>query len=633
MIPQIPLPLPPEWKDAETYVDSLLSFATSSTLFQLLCGGVHILDFLTREPDLYSTVLPEDWRQFFEKHEIGDILDLLLREDIEPLRLGKTQSTNGPLEEDPGAGDTADTKAWRNGPFPPDGLLEYIYQIRRHSLKREFTPRNSNASKIPRHVAVGMKPKKCHEVQHFSSYVASLMEDVKQIRGEGKADEESEITHIVDFGSGQNYLGRTLASPPYNKHVIAIERRQQNITGAKGKDVQAKLAKKTVVLRNKKEFRQSRAAGGCEDGECKAPATPVNDNSVTVINVLEDGSLAEAAGLGSKDSDEGEAEDQPRGHIDYIEHEIQDGYLEPIINHIISKPQHQMPPGERSLKSNPARVMVISLHSCGNLVHHGIRSLILNPSVTAIAMIGCCYNLMTERLGPQTWKLPSLRSVHPRLERTSTAFDPHGFPLSKRLEKYPYADGSGVGIRLNITARMMAVQAPHNWSAEESEAFFTRHFFRALLQRILLDYGVVPKPRAYQADGDGDGSRGQETPGTPLIVGSLRKSAFTSFPAYTRAALAKLAHDEHYGCAIQEKVSRLPDDVLNAYLQRYSSAKKNLMIVWSLMAFSAGVVEAMIVTDRWLFLREQPCVKEAWVETVFEYSQSPRNLVVVGVKK
>lgn len=55
------------------------------------------------------------------------------------------------------------------------------------------------------------------------------------------------------------------------------------------------------------------------------------------------------------------------------------------------------------------------------------------------------------------------------------------------------------------------------------------------------------------------------------------------------------------------------------------------------MAFSAGVVESVIAVDRWLFLREQMdssgVVSECWVETVFDYKYSPRNLVVVGIKK
>ncbi|EGE04547.1 hypothetical protein TEQG_03418, partial [Trichophyton equinum CBS 127.97] len=315
------------------------------------------------------------------------------------------------------------------------------------------------------------------------------------------------------------------------------------------------------------------------------------------------------------------------GLLDYVEHEIQDGYLEPIIKHIIGpaeEAREQDKEAANSCMSSPpaaslsSRVMVVSLHSCGNLVHHGIKSLILNPSVVAVAMIGCCYNLMTERLGPATYKLPSLRLPNSRLEQTSNACDPHGFPMSRRFEQYSHENGNG--IRLNITARMMAVQAPYNWGKEDSEAFFTRHFFRALLQRVLVDYGIVPVPgRASSSSSDtarredetqpGVTQQDTEVPGCPLIVGSLRKSAFLSFTAYARAAVAKLVHDPQYGNAIKQQVECLPDDTLEAYVARYESAKKNLSVVWSLMAFSASVVESMIVTDRWMYLREQDDIR------------------------
>lgn len=51
------------------------------------------------------------------------------------------------------------------------------------------------------------------------------------------------------------------------------------------------------------------------------------------------------------------------------------------------------------------------------------------------------------------------------------------------------------------------------------------------------------------------------------------------------------------------------------------------------MAFSSALVEALIVVDRWQFLREHDTVRDCWVEPVFEYSESPRNLAVVGIKK
>jgi hypothetical protein len=317
--------------------------------------------------------------------------------------------------------------------------------------------------------------------------------------------------------------------------------------------------------------------------------------------------------------------------------------------------------------------MVISLHSCGNLVHHGLRSMLSSPHISAVAMVGCCYNLLTERLGPPTYKLPTLRPNHPRLVSTSNSFDPNGFPMSEKLENYPLPhtplDSSknnhgedevdteaAKGLRLNITARMMAVQAPFNWGAADSDLFFTRHFYRALLQRIFLDRGVVSPPLGDQGlvgsavSANGHTSQVNWTPPygrgpglssdgttTPLTIGTLRKFAYSDFVSYVRAALAKLNAENSFceidPAFIKEKMDGLTDDDIRNYEKEYAERKKELSVMWSLMAFSAGVVEAVVVTDRYLWLKEQPEVEHAWVEPVFEYKHSPRNLVVVGIKK
>lgn len=628
MIPPRPLPLPSEWEDADSYVNSLLSFATSSDMFRHLCGGVHILDFLTRDPELYTSLIPEEWRSFFEGHEVGDILDLLMREDIEPLR-------NREFSCPSAAGDREENPHWRGGPVPPDSLLEYIHDIRRHSLEREFVsqapkqekPRKGLNGTIPPNVAVGMKTKKVHEVENFSRYVDSLTTDISQTMREP-------ISHIADFGSGQNYLGRTLASSPYNRNVIAIERKHHNISGARDKDVHAKLRKKNIILRNKKLFQEQKKAGVKVEQEMPVEPEISEEIATLVLSEKDMNTAVPSSDVNTNGDEEKEKENKHKGSMNYIEHNIQDGYLEPIIRHVVEPEQEipneteengrqngdkqvTQPPPEPEATTQP-RVMVISLHSCGNLVHHGVRSLVMNPSVGAVAMIGCCYNLMTERLGPPTYKLPVLRSKHPRLDNESGAYDPHGFPMSQRLETHPHEGGNG--IKLNITARMMAVQAPYNWGPVESETFFTRHFYRALLQRVFLDTGVVKQPY-------------KNTPGTPLIIGSLRKIAYTSFTAYVRTAVAKTIKDSTYGPLIEQRVSTLSDEEIEKYAEDYFPEKKSLSIVWSLMAFSANVVESIIVVDRWLFLREHDSVKDCWVEPVFDYSQSPRNLAVVGIKK
>ncbi|EMC94253.1 hypothetical protein BAUCODRAFT_226453 [Baudoinia panamericana UAMH 10762] len=599
MKPDRPLPYCDAFDSTDEYVRSLLDFVGADDFLRTLCGGVHILDFFTSELDLYARVLPQEWRDFFARHDIMDVLDLLMREDLSTLSLG-TQS------------------AWRDGPFPPHSLLNYIAKIRKHLLVRDVSgsqcQRNrvmKPTQKLARQVAVGMTVKKVHEVGLFAHYIDNLIGDLRQVTTD-------QISHLVDFGSGQNYLGRALASEPYNHSIVAIESKSHNAERAKEYDVMARLATRQKIMRNKKAFRAGREDSAKPATLPTPPPELATGQSEQRPLVTVEASLDPAI----------EASSNAKGRIRYVEHRIRDGDLSEVV---------------LQLDGTSPNMMVMSLHSCGNLVHHGLRSLILNPEVKAVAMVGCCYNLLTERLGPATYKLPELRPYarnHPRLTQTSEARDPHGFPMSDRFCNYRASpedhtgaehDSTDRGIRLNITARMMAVQAAQNWGQADSEDFFRRHFYRALLQRIFLDRGIVGPPQGDCVGGVSPA--GHSSGGTPIVIGSLRKSCYGNFVSYVRGAVAKLESGEDPDRAVLFKkgMESMTDADIEAYEVQYHARKKDLSIIWSLMAFSAGVVEAAIVVDRWLWLKEQGIV-DAWVEAVFDYRLSPRNLVVVGVK-
>ena len=583
------IPFPDCHASAEAYIESLLSFVTSSTLLQTLCGGVHILDFFIQKPDLYSSILDLEWREWIDVTPISNLLDLLMRENIENLLAKISKSVPGETEQN-------DSPTWRDGLFPPLSLLQYIQKVQQHLLLRNFDSTHApRPVSLTRQVSAGMNLKKAHEVERFAAFLSTLTDNLSK-------DTPAPITHLVDFGSGQNYLGRALASPPYNKHVIALESKKHNIEGAKAMDVGANLAQKKLVMRNKKAFRNAF----------------YGDSFLIKASSVEN-EMPNAAASGARDQRtpvSEEASDKPQTQkIQYLEHVIRDGNLQDVT----CKFQNNREPS----------LMVVSLHSCGNLVHHGLRSLLLNHAVRAVAMVGCCYNLMTERLGPTTWKLPTLRPDHPRLDKTRSVFDPHGFPMSKRLEKYKH---NGMqGIQFNITARMMAVQAPQNWDKQTSEGFFTRHYYRALLQRIFHDRGLLrPVMDCSKVVND---TQMSSTCTQPIIIGSLRKACYTSFVAYVRGAVAKLSSDNDTYSDIRRSIGAMSDREIEGYDVTYRPRKKQLSAVWSLMAFNAGIVESSIVVDRWCFLKEQEGVADAWVETVFEYQWSPRNLVVVGIKK
>ncbi|KAH7165961.1 methyltransferase domain-containing protein [Dactylonectria macrodidyma] len=598
MIPDKPLPHNGDYASPEEYVEKLLNFAWTSDTLQILCGGVHILDFFTIEPGLFHYALPEEWHAFILSCDIMQFLDLLMRDDLDNLTLSGDQQ-------------------------PPASFIEYIRTIRNLSLGRSFIPRQQKLPVLPRSVAVGMNLKKIHEVTNFADYVDRLSGDIAEESGD-------DISHFVDFGSGQNYLGRALASEPYNRHVVAVEGREINVTAARGLDMSSGLAIKPKVMRNKKlwsKIRETRGPDAQGDPEALAKA------------------IREVAGDDAFDFrpvKELEAEytaEQGKGFVQYISGRLDSGDLADVIAQIETGDASE---GEKT----ELKLMAVSIHSCGNLSHFGIRSMVLNPNIRAVAIVGCCYNLMTEKLGPPTYKhaylRPTLEAVNGRLWQESAKHDPQGFPMSQRFSEY-----QGDGIRLNITARMMACQAPQNWSEKESEGFFSRHFYRAVLQKMFLDRGVVNKVRHYESeagtkdDAAAANRRDSESPfdisTNPVIIGSLRKSCYGSLKAYVRGAVQKLTSNtdyKQYADVIREKMADITDEEIERYEAMYLPRRKELCAIWSLMAFSAMAIESLIVADRWTYLQEHSeIVRHAWVETVFDYAQSPRNLVVVGIKK
>lgn len=594
MPPPIPLPISDEFGSTDEYVESLLRFASTSETFQILCGGVHILDFFTNEPGLFQWVLPEDWQAFLMECDPMDLLDLLMRDD-----------TDAP----------SSARKW---PDPPETLRRYIKDVRRHSLSRSFTPVKPKLPVIPRQVALGMNVKKVHEVTHFADYVDRLALDIVQLAG-------VEMTHFIDFGSGQNYLGRTLASAPYSKNIVAVEGRENNQEGARVLDVFAGFAEPEKVMRNKKVWQSlvdSRTpAEKLDEKARRRNAEKPTEEQIQAVDLRPRNEL-KAIYL----------PEEGRGVIKYITGRLETGDLSGVLDQIHDA---DIPEDQRKELS----LMAISIHSCGNLSHFGIRSMILNPSIKAVAIVGCCYNLLTEKLGPPTYKLPymrpSLQAINGRVKRESEKFDPQGFPMSQRISNY-----NGQGIRFNITARMMACQAPQNWTEKESDSFFTRHFYRAVLQKMFLDKGVISKVYHNQGE-NGTGDNEKNSPfnmsTNPVIIGSLGKTCYKSFHTYVRGAIKKLTTNREYSQyseIIQEKMGSVTDEEIETYAQAYAGRKRELSAIWTLMAFSACVVESLIVTDRWLFLKEHAdVVQDCWVESVFDYKESPRNLVVVGIKR
>ncbi|OAA72262.1 hypothetical protein ISF_01335 [Cordyceps fumosorosea ARSEF 2679] len=600
MPPSKPLPCSDEFATPEEYVEELLEFTSTSETWQILCGGIHVVDFFITEPGLFYAALPAEWHEFLLSQDVMRLLDFFVRDDPE-------------------------TAIFEDGQTPPASLVAYIKAIRRLALRRDLAAPGADSTLPPltRTVSVGMNPKKTHEVRRFADYVSRLSTEM------AAEATEDEVTHFVDFGSGQNYLGRALASAPYNRRVVAVEGRQRNVDAAKSFDTQSGLAVKPKILRNKKVWNRILEAAGPNKGDPDALAAAIKQ-------VVGDGDEGDNFRKIASDELSYAAAEEGKGLLQYVSGRLDDGDLSEVISRI-----------DRGLTTTEAeekeqqrlKLMAVSIHSCGNLTHHAIRSLVLNPDVHGVAIVGCCYNLVTEKLGPppaaaSALSRPTLQALNGRALRESERRDPHGFPMSARLSTH-----RGHGVRANATARMMACQAPQNWTRADSALFFTRHFYRAVLQKLLLDRGavheVIHDPARADADPATLGPFDKST--SPLAIGTLPKRCYAGgFAEYVRGAVTKLTTSTEYkkfAEVMRETMGGLTDEEVEAYEGRFAPRKRELCVAWSLMAYSATLVEALMVTDRWAWLEEQEEVDEAWVEAVFDFAQSPRNLVVVGLKK
>ena len=310
MGPEKALPHGPRYDKVEQYVAALLQFLTTSDMLQTLCGGVHILDFLTREPDLYDTIFPLDWREWLEQFEIADIIHFLLREDIDYLfsELYSGERTQSP-------------SLWRGKPPPPETFLCYVQDVRHLTLDRAFyKPDALNSEQVPHFspsLTVGMKPKKVHEVQNFAAFIDKLTSNIAH-------STKHDISHFVDFGSGQSYLGRVLASPLYKKNVVAVERRHTNITGAMDMDVTARLVNKKTRLVNKKAFR-SKSVDPQEFGQ----GNDISDTSHVYQQPNDQNYSLGAPSVHCRSLPDMSPTEAP-GKIQYIEHVISNGDLKVV---------------------------------------------------------------------------------------------------------------------------------------------------------------------------------------------------------------------------------------------------------------------------------------------------------------
>nr|KAJ3421664.1 hypothetical protein HK105_002769 [Polyrhizophydium stewartii] len=138
---------------------------------------------------------------------------------------------------------------------------------------------------------------------------------------------------------------------------------------------------------------------------------------------------------------------------------------------------------------------------------------------------------------------------------------------------------------------------------------FTKHFWRALLQLVIVEHDLLPAASDTAS----------------IIVGRLGRGAFGhGFATYAEHALKRLG--------IAYPTATLTRSVLESYAERFASREKEIAVVWTLRSMLAEAIESLLLIDRYLHIVEADPRLEVRLVPVFDPVDSPRNMALIAIK-
>ncbi|XP_041453190.1 methyltransferase-like protein 25 [Lytechinus variegatus] len=228
--------------------------------------------------------------------------------------------------------------------------------------------------------------------------------------------------------------------------------------------------------------------------------------------------------------------------------------------------------------------MMVGLHTCGDLAPSMLRIFQSNPSMHCLCNVGCCYHLVTEEFAREDeWD---------RENAGMKVAGSCGFPMSEYLREKKVALGRGTRMAACLAADRIASQKTVD---------VTGLFYRAVFQVICRDHFTIPTRKQ--------------------IIGKLAPKC-KSFLEYTRKALRKLEMDN----------SKISDEEICAYEAKYRPSYGHLAAYNQLRAALSPSIEAIILLDRLLYLKEQPNIEMACIVQLFDPVTSPRCYGIFAVK-
>ncbi|TPX58645.1 hypothetical protein SpCBS45565_g07939 [Spizellomyces sp. 'palustris'] len=245
------------------------------------------------------------------------------------------------------------------------------------------------------------------------------------------------------------------------------------------------------------------------------------------------------------------------------------------------------------------RYVLVGLHSCGDLSGLTmLRTFLECEGVKGIVVVGCCYHrIHVEREGDESQL---------------------GFPLSNNVRSLIQTHHPSFSLTYrSLTTACLTFASFDNPSTILSA--LRGHYHRSLFELLLRSW----KPARTLSPGQ-------------LRVGGLPKSATQDFQSYCVAACTKLGL-----CTSDERRESLIDAIRKVEVDKEKMIRR-IAFMCVMRSFFGPCVESLVLLDRMMYLKEGlgiPLDQEkhegkgrVWLRNLFDYAESPRNMVVVAEK-
>ncbi|KAL5288588.1 METTL25 family protein [Megaselia abdita] len=222
------------------------------------------------------------------------------------------------------------------------------------------------------------------------------------------------------------------------------------------------------------------------------------------------------------------------------------------------------------------------LHTCGNLASTCLKVYEAQYDFKVLCNVGCCYHLINEEFSKDEFFGNKV------LNTLNTDF---GFPMSGFLKDKK--------VCLGRNARMLAAQSVHR-TLDKKEFPDKSLFYRALLEVLIVEMDESLKDTVQ--------------------VGKIKKEG--GFLDYVRKC-DKKRNLELFTHFTEEQILEIE--------KIYSQKEMTLNAFYLIRMSFAPVIEALILLDRLLFLRENG-QNQSWLVSLFDPVISPRCYCLVGIK-